>query len=123
MALNQVKKIVLITSTQLSLNPRLVKEADALAEDGYDVTVLYAYWNKWGAEFDKTLIAVKKWKAICVGGDPESKPRLYFLSRLIHNAAKIVNNNTNGKVLADAAIVRSGFFLKRAARKYKEDIY
>ena len=49
-------KIVLISPGQPSLNPRLVKEADTLAANGYDVTVLYSYWNDWGAKFDKTLL-------------------------------------------------------------------
>lgn len=114
---------MLITPTQLSLNPRLVKEADALADEGYIVTVLYAYWNKWGAEFDKTLIPGKKWEAICIGGNPEREPFLYFLSRVIHKVAKTLNHKINVKLLADAANVRAGYFLKRAAPKYAADLY
>ena len=78
------KQIVLITSGQPSLNPRLVKEADTLSAAGFDVTVLYAYWNEWGTRYDKELLAQKKWKAICIGGDPlASKVSTWFLSRLI----------------------------------------
>lgn len=117
------KKIVIISSTQLSLNPRMVKEADALADEGYNVTVLYAYWNKWGADFDKILIPKKKWKAICIGGDPENTPKLYFLSRVLHKIAKILNDKISVKVLADVAIVRAGYFLRLAAPKYDADIY
>ena len=113
----------MVTQTQLSLNPRLVKEADTLAEAGYDVTVLYAYWNAWGAKFDKIFLAEKKWQAILIGGDPEQKPVLYFFSRLLHNFALIVNRKSKGKLLADIAIVRSAYFLKRAAKKYKADLY
>jgi glycosyltransferase involved in cell wall biosynthesis len=119
----QRKKIILITSTQLSLNPRLVKEADALSGAGYDITVLHAYWNKWGAEFDKELVIRKKWKAICIGGDPEQKRAIFFLSRVIYNAALIINRKFSIKVLTDIAITRSSFFLKRAAKKYNADLY
>lgn len=62
------KKIVLVTSGQPSLNPRLVKEADALVEAGYEVTVIYQYWNEWGTDLDKVLLPQKKWKTIRVGG-------------------------------------------------------
>ena len=111
------KKIVIITTTQLSLNPRLIKEADALAEEGYDVTVLHAYWNKWGADFDKILIPTKKWKAVCIGGDPENRPRLYLLSRVIHKIAKVLNQKLSTRILPDVAIVRASYFLKKAAKQ------
>ncbi|MEO6850572.1 MAG: hypothetical protein ABI203_06320, partial [Mucilaginibacter sp.] len=71
------KKILLVSSGQPSLNPRLVKEADSLADAGYNVTVLYAYWNDWGTKFDTDLIASKQWKAICAGGSPGQKKFIY----------------------------------------------
>ncbi len=118
-----MNKIVLISSGQPSLNPRLVKEADALADAGYNVTVLYAYWNDWGTELDRTLIPSKKWEAICVGGDPHQKKLTYFFSRLIHKLAKTINQKTSGKILVDLAIGRSGYFLIRAAKRYRADLY
>jgi glycosyltransferase involved in cell wall biosynthesis len=116
-------KIVFISSGQPSLNPRLVKEADVLADAGYDVTVLYAHWNDWGAALDKSLLAAKKWKAICIGGDPHQKSGIYFLSRLIHKFAKIVNKKSGGKSLAELAIARSGYFLIQEAKKHPADLY
>jgi glycosyltransferase involved in cell wall biosynthesis len=121
--LPQIKKILIITSGQPSLNPRLVKEADALSDAGYQVTVLYAYWNSWGTKFDRELIPTKKWKAICVGGDPERSPFLYFLSRLIHKIANIVSRKTHGKYLAEIAIARAAYFLSRKAKKHQADLY
>ncbi len=118
-----MNKIVLISSGQPSLNPRLVKEADALADAGYKVTVLYAYWNDWGTELDRTLIPSKKWEAICIGGDPHQKKLTYFFSRLIHKLAKTINQKTGGKILADLAIGRSGYYLIRAAKRYDADLY
>src|ERR1700733_15027745 len=82
------KQIVLITSGQPSLNPRLVKEADHLSDAGFDVTVLHAYWNEWGTRYDKELLEQKKWKAICVGGDPQHKKLTWFLSRLIFKLSR-----------------------------------
>jgi glycosyltransferase involved in cell wall biosynthesis len=118
------KKIVLISSGQPSLNPRLMKEADTLTGAGYEVAVLYAYWNDWGTRYDKELFAEKKWKAICIGGDPEEKKTTWLLSRLIHRTARYVLQKTNNyKNWADIAISRSGYFLTKAAKNYEADLY
>jgi glycosyltransferase involved in cell wall biosynthesis len=117
------KKIVLISSGQPSLNPRLVKEADSLTDNGYDVTVLYAYWNSWGTEIDKKLLPLKRWKAVCIGGDPDQKPITFFLSRLIHKLSLAVIKRTGNNFLARFAIARSSFFLLREAQKYKAQLY
>ena len=118
------KKIVLISSGQPSLNPRLVKEADALTGAGYDVTVLYAYWNDWGTEHDEQLFAGKAWKAIRLGGDPVQKRFKWFLSRLFHRISRAVVQKTGDyKSFADCAISRSSYFLKKGAKKHKADLY
>ncbi|MBS1527501.1 MAG: hypothetical protein JST19_17775 [Bacteroidetes bacterium] len=117
------KRIVIISSGQPSLNPRMVKEADALTEAGYDVTVLYAYWNDWGTRLDKEMIPTKKWKAIRIGGDPVQKKTAYFISRLIHKAARSINRSSGGKRFAELAIARSSYFLMREAKKYQADLY
>ena len=101
----------------------MVKEADSLCDAGYDVTVLYAYWNAWGTLFDKQLIPAKKWQAIRVAGDPEDNRFTYFLSKVIFRVAQKINNAFAGKMLLDAAIARPAFFLKRQAKQHKADIY
>lgn len=120
---NPKLKIILISTGQPSLNPRLVKEADTLAANGYDVSVLYSYWNDWGTEFDKILLPTKSWKAICVGGDPKHKTLPYYVSKLIHKVAKAVNNKTHGQRFSEFAIARTAYFMTRAAKKYKADLY
>jgi len=119
-----VKRIVLITSGQPSLNPRLVKEADILSDAGFDVTVLYAYWNEWGTRYDKELLAQKKWKAICVGGDPKRKRFAWFFSRLIFKLTRRRLERTEDfERLADIAIARSSYHLIEEARKHEADLY
>ena len=76
------KKVVLISSGQPSLNPRLVKEADTLYRNKYDVTVIYQYWNEWATKYDEELLSKKGWKAIKVGGDPRTNLPSYYFSRL-----------------------------------------
>lgn len=75
-------KITLLTTGQPSTNPRLVKEADALAAAGYEVTVLYSYWAAWATETDKKLLASRPWKAILVGGNPQRQPWRWYYTRL-----------------------------------------
>jgi hypothetical protein len=117
------KKILLISSGQPSLNPRLVKEADALCYAGYEVTVLYAYWNKWGTAHDKVLLARKAWKAIRVGGSPKYGRIIFFLSKLMSSLSKLTIKKTRFKNLADHAISRSSYFLTREAKKHNADLY
>ena len=117
------KKIVIVTSGQPALNPRMVKEADTLCSAGYDVTVLYSYWNEWGTALDENLIPTKKWKAIRVGGSPQQQKLTYFISRLISKVAQIICRKTKGRFMADWALARASYFLTRSAKKQKADLY
>lgn len=100
-----------------------MKEADTLADAGYTVTVLYMYWNAWGADFDQELIGSKKWQAICIGGDPQYKKARYFLSRLIYKLGQTVSRKTKGRFMADIAVARASYFLIREAKKHTADLY
>ncbi|MCC8425737.1 glycosyltransferase [Mucilaginibacter sp. UR6-11] len=117
------QKVVLISSGQPSLNPRLIKEADSLCDAGYDVTVLYAYWNDWGTVFDRQLIPLKKWKAVRIAGDPQQQKSTYLFSKITHRAAKYINRVTGGKLFTNIAIARSAGLLKEAAKKHRADLY
>ncbi|MDB5150603.1 MAG: hypothetical protein JWQ57_4623 [Mucilaginibacter sp.] len=101
-----------------------MKEADALTNAGYDVTVLYAYWNDWGTNLDRELLKTRKWKALCVGGDPAHKPLTFFFSRLIHKTAEFITKKV-GLInnYPELAIARSSYFLIREAKKYRADLY
>ncbi|WEK19697.1 MAG: hypothetical protein P0Y49_00815 [Candidatus Pedobacter colombiensis] len=116
-------QILLITSGQPSLNPRLVKEADALSSAGHDVKVLYAYRNEWGTKFDEALLKSRKWKAIRVGGAPKQNRATYFLSRLIHKLATIGAKKVSIPFFAETAIARASFMLTKAAIKHQADLY
>jgi len=119
--LNDKQKIVLATTGQPSLNPRLVKEADALAGAGYDVTVIYAYWNDWGSRFDKELISSRKWKAICAGGDPQNDRNTYLMSRIRHKVTRFLYNLFGSD--AEKTIARSARYLVNEAQKHSADLY
>ncbi|GGH15248.1 glycosyltransferase [Mucilaginibacter phyllosphaerae] len=116
------KKVVLVSSGQPTLNPRLVKEADALSNAGYKVTVIYAYWNDWGTKHDEQLLPAKKWQAVRVAGAPVDAKTTYFLSRLINFAGRLAVNRSLDR-FAEYAISRSTFFLLKEAKKHKADLY
>ena len=112
-----------MSSGQPSLNPRLVKEADALTDAGYRVTVIYAYWNDWGTRLDGQLLAGKKWNAIKAGGDPKQQPFTYLLSRLLFKAAGIAQKKTKINLLTELSASRATYFLISEAKKHKGDLY
>jgi glycosyltransferase involved in cell wall biosynthesis len=85
--------------------------------------VLYAYWNAWGTAFDKELILSKKWKAVCVGGNPINDSSTYLFSRLLHKVAKSLNKLSGGRYLPGLTIARADYHLTHEARKHQADLY
>lgn len=61
-----MSKVCLISPGHLGSNPRLVKEADALAEAGYEVQVIYGDSYPPARIRDAALIAHAKWKATAI---------------------------------------------------------
>lgn len=117
-------KIVLITSGQPSLNPRLIKEADALTNAGHQVTVIYQYWNEWGTAFDKELLKEKKWGAYQVGGSPMQQRLIYWFSRLRYKLANLAIDLIGFKgVLPEMSIGRCTQMFVKKAKSIKADLY
>ncbi|RZL46786.1 MAG: hypothetical protein EOP00_13905 [Pedobacter sp.] len=119
-----MKKILIVTSGQPSLNPRLVKEADALVSNGFDVIVLYQYWNEWGTISDIELLKNKAWKAICVGGTKRNNLIQYFVSRSLHRFGQLLVKYLGArKWIAELAIKRNVLGLIQKAKSIKADLY
>lgn len=74
-------RICLVTPAQPTTNPRLVKEADALAEAGHAVEVLYAHVTPWADESDDELLSTRRWRYRRVGGHPSQSPLAFRYSR------------------------------------------
>jgi glycosyltransferase involved in cell wall biosynthesis len=60
------RRICILSSGNLSSNPRLVKEADALHQAGYDVTVIACDYTDALKPFDNEIASGARWKVIRV---------------------------------------------------------
>ncbi len=118
-------RCVLVSSGQPSANPRLVKEAIALYEAGYTVTVLYCPISVWADQFDQILFGKYpgiKW--VCVGHHPEKSKMLYLLSRVRQKLYQYLYRLWGNQF--DAAIKSMVLFsqeLKRQAQKESAYLY
>lgn len=121
MSIPYPKKIVLISSGQPSLNPRLVKEADCLADAGYHVTVIYQYRNEWATNYDKELLPAKRWNSIRVGGSLHEGKVTYWLSRIKYKVNRFVTAKL--RVTTENSIARCAALLYKTAKKHKADLY
>ena len=65
----------------LAGNPRVVKEADALAEAGYHVNVFACQYMDWALEGDAAILRKAKWDATLLGRDECRHPYLFWKSR------------------------------------------
>lgn len=117
-------KIVLVTSGQPSTNPRLVKEADALVSNGFEVTVIYQYWNEWATASDFQLLRNKSWKAIRVGGSPNNEYLEYWRSRIIHRLGRFLTSYFGFKNgLAEIALNRNTLALINKTKSIPASLY
>jgi glycosyltransferase involved in cell wall biosynthesis len=115
-------KIVLITTTQPTVNPRLVKEADALTNFGHEVIVLYCFTSDWAQKEDKKLLTNKKWSYKQIGGT-NKKDFIYQSSRIRYNVYKKLNIFFGVKMFAEQAHARCYNGLLNAAVKLEADFY
>lgn len=114
------KHICLITSSQPSTNPRLVKEADALADAGYEVTVIHTFMTSWAQKADRQLAYHKKWNARQVGGDPYRQRLTWYWTRLRNKLAKLYPKLLPFKL---RALCRPFDELLQAAKTVPADLY
>lgn len=57
------KRICIVGLGSVSQNPRVAKEADALAAAGYDVVVLFPQQFEWARAMDRQILEQAKWRA------------------------------------------------------------
>ena len=70
------KRICIVGVGSVSQNPRVVKEADALAAAGYDVVVLFLQHYDWARSMDRRVLERAKWRADIVDVSPSIGGRI-----------------------------------------------
>ncbi len=122
--MNRNKKIVLITTGQPSVNPRIVKEANALSDAGHVVTLLYCYWINWALNTDGILFRNVKWDHKLVGGNPVNQKWKYFYTKARNKINQLLNKNLGNRFLfAERSQARCYDELLKAAKSIKADWY
>jgi glycosyltransferase involved in cell wall biosynthesis len=117
-------KICLMTPGQLSINPRLVKEADALVEAGHEVQVLCAHMIPWADAADTELLRTRAWTCTYVGGDSNGRSAEYCRTRLRHGLARRLSLAWPlSDRLRRSAVCRVEPELASAANRTRADLY
>jgi len=117
--------ICLVTSGHLSTNPRIVKEADCLAEAGHQVTVLATRYLAWAEETD-ALFAGRGW---VVAPPVGFGPRAPILTRLTQIARqRLARLAVDGARMKHHSVVNADWHqatptLVRAAKRIQADLY
>lgn len=111
------KKIAIVTTSHLTSNPRVVKEADALAENGYLVTVLYCYTAKWAED---NGVKENTWESILVGGHPVERKWIWNRTRI---RRKLCSYFPVFPGLTERSVCRAYNELLYIARKLNADLY
>ncbi len=117
-------RVCLLSPGQPSTNPRLVKEADALAEAGYRVQALCGVWADWAEATDRELLRDRSWRCRYVGGRPGEERLLYHWTRLRYAAGRrLAPLGPSRDRSLRWGLSRVGEELRRAALASPADLY
>lgn len=75
--------ICLVTATNVATNPRLVKEADALARAGYEVRVVALNQSPEQAHWDQTVMVGRRWRLETVTAHRHGRGRFRWLLAVV----------------------------------------
>lgn len=112
-------RVCIVTPGHLASNPRVVKEADALHQAGYDVSVVAGDLTAAVRPFDNEVMAVKPWRVRRVG-------RNWMGARVAHRAARAMVRVSQGWLpfwLARLAQSELSVGLVEAAAGIPADLY
>lgn len=98
-----MSRVCLISPGHLSTNPRLVKEAMALKDAGFEVSVIHGQFSRWGRDND-IAIAADIGKTASVPFGPTEAPRSVYLRQTIlrHMARRLVAAGCSSHLTTEA---------------------
>ena len=85
-----MSRVCLVTPAHVANNPRLVKEADALAEAGHDVDVVACQYVDWATENDRPILKRADWTPHLLRWGRDESPSLFWHSRLRQHACRML---------------------------------
>ena len=103
-----MSRILFITPKQPSTNPRMRKAADALAEAGHTVHVLYAWNAQWATLADEDILNDARWTHERIGGDPQEEKWTHLLSRLRRKWASVLGHLEGAYCRSLSEYIRKG---------------
>lgn len=118
-----MKRVTFITTGQPTTNPRLVKEAECLIELGYQVKVIYCFYQPWAQRFDEELISKHPGVFISCGGDPVNDKKTYLRTRVRQKICNILFKYLNLPGVAENAISRTHAEALSNAKTIPTDIF
>ncbi|RZK40075.1 MAG: hypothetical protein EOO90_16300 [Pedobacter sp.] len=118
-----MKKVTFITTGQPSTNPRLVREVDTLINLGYQVNVVYCYYQNWALAFDQHYTRSSAAVYHLCGGSPKSNRITYLLSKVRFKLSNFLAKYVKKYNFAENAISRTHYNAVRVAKKTKADLY
>jgi glycosyltransferase involved in cell wall biosynthesis len=116
-----MKSICIVTPGNVGSNPRVVKEADALVEAGYEVRVVAGDMVPWVRERDVTIFSRARWRYDLVGPGSNIYYTLRRVRRMLANKALAVGFDLVRMAVAAHSTMTSQ--LTAAAAREPADLY
>ena len=102
------KRVTIVSSGHLSTCPRMLKAADALAEDGYDVRVVATRHEPWAADADVDVQARRQWRVSTIDYSRTGAPATYWRTGLRYRFARAMVSGV-GPATAPLRVVARAF--------------
>lgn len=118
-----MKSVTLITTGQPATNPRLVKEAETLKAIGYEVHVIYCFYESWAEKYDPSVIGGNADMYTMCGGHPVKDRFQYFKTRLRQKICSYIFRFVEARTFAANAICRTYEESLALAKRRKSDLY
>lgn len=116
-------RVCLVSTGQPSSNPRLVKEADALTDAGYDVRAVGVHWAPWADRTDERLLATRRWSCQLVDARRTTAGWTFWRSRIRHRLAREAASGNAPAWLLDRAVSPLTPELIDAASSARADLF
>jgi glycosyltransferase involved in cell wall biosynthesis len=119
------KRICIVGYGEISQNPRVVKEADALCDSGYDVVVLFAQHAEWPVALDQRILDRAKWRGHAIEIWPSGARRRILRLLLKARVAFFRKLSTLSTYAPFAELAYSRFLLEQLwlAVRARADLY